>query len=171
MRKSALHFPGSAVSDGRIGTARIRDQVAGAAARLASSGPVGLDRALGALVGGAPASPVERMRALGRQPRGQMNKTESAYAQLLDAELAAGLILWFRFEALKLRLADNTFYTPDFPVITASGSLEFREVKGRWTDDARVKIKVAATQYPFRFLAIQRAGSGWRTEDLTSRTW
>ncbi|AJX00744.1 hypothetical protein BM43_3189 [Burkholderia gladioli] len=100
-----------------------------------------------------------------------MNKTESAYAQLLDAELAAGLILWFRFEALKLRLADNTFYTPDFPVITASGSLEFREVKGRWTDDARVKIKVAATQYPFRFLAIQRAGSGWRTEDLTSRTW
>ncbi|RDU99411.1 DUF1064 domain-containing protein [Trinickia dinghuensis] len=112
------------------------------------------------------------MQQLGRQPRGKMNKTEAAYALQLEAELQAGLILWYRFEALKLRLADNTFYTPDYPLITAAGQLEFREVKGHWTDDARVKIKVAAAQYPFRFLAIQRDGRhGWRIEDLTSRSW
>ncbi|TAM50626.1 MAG: DUF1064 domain-containing protein [Paraburkholderia sp.] len=112
------------------------------------------------------------MQQLGRLPRGKMNKTEAAYALQLEAELQAGQILWYRFEAIKLRLADNTFITIDFPVITAAGQLEFREVKGRWTDDARAKTKIAAAQYPFRFLAIQRDGRhGWRIEDLTSRSW
>ncbi|QGZ58032.1 DUF1064 domain-containing protein [Paraburkholderia acidiphila] len=118
-------------------------------------------------------SPVERMQQLGRQPGGKMNKTEAAYAaEVLAPQLHAGVILWYRFEAIKLRLADRTFITIDFPVITSAGQLEFREVKGRWTDDARAKTKIAASQFPFRFIAIQRDGRhGWRTEDLTSRSW
>lgn len=106
--------------------------------------------------------------ALGRLKPGTMNKTEAAYAAHLDEQKAAGLILWWKFEALKLRLADNTFYTPDFAVLARSGVMEVHEVKGRWEDDARVKIKVAAELYPFRFIAVyarpKKAGGGWDAE-------
>jgi hypothetical protein len=44
------------------------------------------------------------------------------------------------------------------------------EVKGFWTDDARVKIKVAADLYPFRFIAAQalpkKQGGGWKIEEF-----
>jgi hypothetical protein len=118
-------------------------------------------------------TPVQRMQQLGRIGTGRMNKTEAAYElEVLKPQLHAGEILFYRFEAIKLRLADNTFITIDFPVITAAGQLEFREVKGRWTDDARAKTKIAAAQFPFRFIAIHRVGRhGWRSEDLTSRSW
>ena len=117
-------------------------------------------------------SPVERMQKLGRLGTGVMNKTEAAYEQVLAARRHIGEILWYRFEGHKLRLADNTFYTPDFAVIVASGALEFHEVKGHWTDKARAKTKVAAAQYPHRFIAVKRAGRhGWQFEDMTSKSW
>lgn len=94
-----------------------------------------------------------------------MNKTEAAYAEELNVRLLAGEIAWYRFEAVKLRLAKKTFYTPDFMVILADGEVQFHEVKGFWRDDARVKIKVAAEQFPFTFVAVQKAkGGGWKTE-------
>lgn len=106
--------------------------------------------------------------ALGRLPVGQMNKTEAAYAVLLEQLKVAGRIQWYRFEGLKLRLADKTFYTPDFAVMRDDGTMECHECKGFWQDDARVKIKVAAEMYPFRFMAAkQRAkkhGGGWEYE-------
>ena len=94
--------------------------------------------------------------ALGRMRTGEMNATEAAYGRVLEARKQAGEILWHRFEGLKFRLGDKTFYTPDFAVMLASGQIELHEVKGHWTDDARVKIKVAAAQYPFQFVAIKR---------------
>ncbi|WP_321896012.1 hypothetical protein [Paraburkholderia heleia] len=188
MSKGTIRLPASAITGGRVGTARIREQIASAARELADATPTPLDATIRAIAGTLAvrpeqvmaewqsvfhASPVERMQQLGRQPRGTMNKTEAAYAaEVLELQLHAGEILWYRFEAIKLRLADRTFITIDFPVITAAGQLEFREVKGRWTDDARAKTKIAASQFPFRFIAIQRDGChGWRTEDLTSRSW
>lgn len=75
------------------------------------------------------------LQALGRLKAGQMNKTETAYAQELELRKRYGEIAWFRFEGIKLRLADNTFYTPDFAVMLANGQLEMHEVKGGyWTD-------------------------------------
>lgn len=110
------------------------------------------------------------LQALGRLKTGQMNKTESAYCQLLELRKRAGEIDWYRFEGIKLRLADNTFYTPDFSVMLANGEMEMHEVKGFWADDARVKIKVAAEQYPFRFIAVKpkakKAGGGWEVEEF-----
>ena len=108
------------------------------------------------------------MYALGRLKTGSMNKTEAAY----DAHLAelqhAGQIKWRKFEGLKLRLADSTFYTPDFAVMAADGVIECHEVKGFWQDDARAKIKVAADLYPFRFIAVKarakKEGGGWKVE-------
>jgi hypothetical protein len=108
------------------------------------------------------------MFALGRLKTGERNKTEAAYEQLLEARRSEGSVLWFKFEGVKLRLADNTFYTPDFAVMLESGQLEMHEVKGFWQDDARAKIKIAADLYPFRFLAAKpkskKDGGGWEIE-------
>ena len=114
------------------------------------------------------AKPQDRMLALGRLPAGAMNKTEAAYANHLEALRRDGDVRWWKFEGVKLRLADNTFYTPDFAVMAADGVLEMHETKGFWRDDARVKIKVAAAQFPFRFFALKplpkKQGGGWHQE-------
>ena len=108
--------------------------------------------------------------ALGRLPTGTMNKTEAAYAEHLEQQRRRGEILWFKFEALKFRLADNTFYTPDFLVLNVHSFVEMHEVKGFWQDDARVKIKVAASIYPFKFLAVtpraKKRGGGYDVEEF-----
>lgn len=114
-----------------------------------------------------PGNPSGRL-ALGRLKTGQMNKTEARYAAHLEAEKHAGRVFWYHFEGVKLRLADNTFYTCDFAVLAADGHLEMHEVKGFWADDARVKIKVAASLYPFRFMAVteraKKRGGGYDVE-------
>lgn len=111
---------------------------------------------------------VKGLQALGRLKSGAMNKTEAAYDLLLKQRLHAGEIQWYRFEGVKLRLADNTFYTADFFVMNADGLLEVHEVKGFWTDDARVKTKVAASMYPFKFFGVQRGkrNTGWQVEEF-----
>ena len=113
---------------------------------------------------------MNRSYALGRLKTGQMNKTEQAYADYLSQLQAVGGILWHKFEGVKLRLADNTFYSPDFAVMKPDGQLEMHEVKGFWQDDARVKIKVAADMYPFKFVAMRprakKNGGGWDVEEF-----
>jgi hypothetical protein len=113
-------------------------------------------------------SPSKRMAALGRLKTGVMNKTEEAYAAELEKRKQLGEVLWFKFEGLKFRLADNSFYTPDFIVMLSNNELEAHEVKGFWMDDARTKIKVAADLYPLRFIAVRvkpkKDGGGWTTE-------
>jgi hypothetical protein len=110
------------------------------------------------------------MFALGRLKTGVMNKTETAYADYLERLKSSGVILWWKFEGLKFRLADNTFYTPDFAVMMADGLIECHEVKGHWMDDARQKIKIAADLYPFQFIAVKAAakkdGGGWSVESF-----
>lgn len=112
-------------------------------------------------------------QALGRLKAGKMNKTEAAYAQHLALKKAAGEVVWYRFEGIKFRLADNTFYTPDFVVMLADMSMEVHEVKGAmaiFQDDAKVKIKVAAEMYPFKFIVIvpvpKKRGGGWEIHEV-----
>lgn len=109
--------------------------------------------------------------ALGRLKTGQKNKTEEAYElEVLKPAMQDGSISWYRFEGVKLRLADNTFYTPDYCVMRSDGTMEMHEVKGFWQDDARVKIKVAADMYPLKFIAVKRQakknGGGWSIEEF-----
>jgi hypothetical protein len=112
----------------------------------------------------------KKLLALGRLKSGVMNKTESAYASRLELLKQSGEIVWYKFEGMKFRLADNTFYSPDFIVMLANGALQSHEVKGFWTDDARVKIKVAADMYPLEFLAVKvkpkKSGGGWEVESF-----
>ena len=89
-------------------------------------------------------------------PAAKMNRLEAAYGQQLELRKAAGDILWWEFEAIKLRLAPSTFYTPDFFLMLADGELQVHETKGHWEDDARVKIKMAAQLFPFRFFGVTR---------------
>lgn len=111
-----------------------------------------------------------RLYALGRLPTGTMNRTEAQYEAYLTDLQHKGIILWHKFEGVKLRLADNTFYTCDFCVVASSGIVEMHEVKGYWQDDARVKIKVAASLYPFKFVAVKaiakKHGGGWEREEF-----
>ncbi|MBI0129987.1 MULTISPECIES: DUF1064 domain-containing protein [Snodgrassella] len=109
--------------------------------------------------------------ALGRLKTGQKNKTEQAYElEVLKPAMQDGSVSWYRFEGVKLRLADNTFYTPDYCVMRSDGTMEMHEVKGFWQDDARVKIKVAADMYPLKFIAVKRQakknGGGWSIEEF-----
>jgi hypothetical protein len=101
-----------------------------------------------------------------RRIPGEMNGLEKKYAAYLDELKHAGDILDYWFDCVKLRLADKTFYTPDFLVMNADTSLEIHETKGHWEDDARVKIKVAADKFPFKFKAIQLVKSQWEIEEL-----
>lgn len=109
-------------------------------------------------------------QALGRLKTGSMNKTERAYHDWLRRRLMAGEVAWFRFEGIKVRLADNTFYTPDFAVMLASGEMQLHEVKGArsiFHDDARVKVKIAAEMYPFPVIVAyprDRECLGWEFE-------
>lgn len=115
----------------------------------------------------APAAPPRHAR----HEAGVMNKTEAAYDQQLALRKHAGEIAWYAFEKVKLRLAKATFLTIDFMVLLADGSLECHEVKGRkgdryWVEeDAKIKLKVAAEMFPFRFLVVwPRKGGGWCSE-------
>ena len=99
-------------------------------------------------------------------PAMKMNKTELRMANLLELQKRAGEIIDYTFEAVKLRLANDTFYTPDF-FITYEDHFEVLEVKGFWRDDARVKIKVAAELFPyFKFKAVQWKKKQWVYEEI-----
>lgn len=118
----------------------------------------------------SPAEAQRRLYALGRLKTGEMNATEASYAQRLELLRRSGEVQWWKFEGIKLRLADSTFYTPDFAVMMADGTIELHEVKGHWLDDARAKIKIAAEMFPFRFIAVKRRskrdGGGFSVEEF-----
>ena len=109
----------------------------------------------------------------GRLKAGERNKTEARYEAHLEVLKRAGRIVRYDFEPEKFRLADNTFYTPDFRVMLPDGTIEFHEVKGAWAifqDDAKVKIKVAAELHPYRFIAVApipvKNGGGWDVKEF-----
>ena len=115
----------------------------------------------------------QRTQALGRLKVGERNRTEAAYEQHLELRRRVGEVAWYRFEGVKLRLADSTFLTVDFAVMLADGQIELHDVKGSkamYQDDAKVKMKVAAEMYPFAFrVAYPKAkkdGGGWLIEEV-----
>lgn len=111
------------------------------------------------------ANPAKASRRAMHKP-GEMNKTEAKYAERLEALKRSGEVLDYAFECVKLKLADRTFYTPDFMVLNKDGIVEMHEVKGFWEDDARVKIKVAAAQFPFKFVGVQSKCGAFVTEEF-----
>jgi hypothetical protein len=106
-----------------------------------------------------------------------MNRTETDYACRLDLLRRSGDILQWGFEAMTLRLAADVRYTPDFTVLRPAGPgccrLEAHETKGYMRDDARVKVRLAASLFPWiTFFVVRRAkGPGvylgqWTIEEV-----
>ncbi len=115
-----------------------------------------------------------------RQP-GERNKTEAAYEQHLELLHRAGEIDGFGFEKIKLKLADNTFFTPDFLVFAKDGVVELHDTKGTkkklrangtkeavpWIEeDAKIKLKLVAEQFPFRVFAVFKTPDGWQRQQF-----
>src|SRR5579872_339508 len=118
--------------------------------------------------------PPVKLRAHGSHTPGKMNKTEAAFAQHLDLLVKAGEINQWFFEQITLKLAADCRYTPDYSVIRndvesdPTWALTFYEVKARRKgrmfaeDDSKVKIKVAASMFPFRFFyAVPKSNGDW----------
>ncbi len=105
--------------------------------------------------------------ALGRH-QSEMNKTEAAHASDLEMRKRVGEIIEYRWQPLRLKLAPDCTYEPDFLVLLADRTIEFHEVKGKFiTDDALVKVKVAANLFPwFIFKLFQYDRKGCLVRDL-----
>ena len=110
---------------------------------------------------------IMKIYALSSKPSlGKMNQTEAAYSAQLELLRRSGQIARWDFEPVKLRLADRTFYTPDFRVIDSNGAEEYHEVKGFFREDAAVKIKVAAEQHPYPFFLVKKTKQGFTKERI-----
>lgn len=113
---------------------------------------------------------IESMKVKAYPHDHRMNKTEKNYSQHLEKLKAVGEIHDWAHEPFNLRLADRTFYKPDFIVVSNDGHIMIDEVKGRWMDDALVKIKVAAENHPwFIFRAVFSERGSYRYRNFNSK--
>ena len=84
----------------------------------------------------------------------KMNSLETEYSYLLDLQKCNNEILDWRFEGIRFKLGDGAYYKPDF-LIVKKDRFEIHETKGHWREAAKVRIKTAATLYPwFKFVAV-----------------
>lgn len=98
------------------------------------------------------------------RPRGR-SKLQARYADELKLRLRAGELVDVVEEGISLRLADRTWFRPDFLIRFADGRLEVHEVKGHWEDDARAKLKIAGELHPWAaFVAVRRGARGRGTD-------
>ena len=109
--------------------------------------------------------------AIGAERDQGMNKTEAEYAGMLEERRVRGEVVWWKYEGITLKLADNTRYTPDFAVMLSGGEFEFHETKGGFIrEDGWQKLKIAAGMFPFRFFLCQKAakkdGGGWKIKGV-----
>ena len=118
---------------------------------------------------------------LGRQRHkpGVMNRTERAFSEYLQEHKLAGLILDWWFEAITLRLAEDTRYTADFLVLELDKTLALVEVKTSYLskktqkvvtlaqDDSLVKLKTVSQFFPFRCkLAVLQPNKTWNIKEI-----
>lgn len=116
----------------------------------------------------------KRFQAIGRKPKGQMNKTERAYSERLEEQKAKGEIIDWKFHPMNVRLAKDTFYEVDFLVLHADMGLAIHETKGEFTTEkGQAKIKLCAEALPwFRFYKCiklsKKNGGGWKIEEYSA---
>lgn len=117
--------------------------------------------------------PFPRPKATRIRPRipGEMNRLEKRWAEKLEEEQLLGLVACWWYESMKFRLADRTWYTPDFVVVLTDGTIEVHETKGRMEEDAAVKLKVFAELYPFpvKLIRWESKAKTWDVRDVLDR--
>ena len=89
-----------------------------------------------------------------------LNKLETEFLSLLER----GPFTDIESQSIKFRLAGRTWYTPDFVAReTRMGNVWVFEVKGFMRDDAVVKLKVAASMYPWlTWILVTKGKLGWK---------
>lgn len=114
-------------------------------------------------------------RAKGRQRKGELNKTEKAWARVLEGRRVRGEIQGWLSQTASWELAKGVHYRPDFLVVELDGQLVFHEVKGsrgfKLDPQGRVKLKVAADKFPFLTWVgvVKRKKGGWDVEEINPR--
>lgn len=90
----------------------------------------------------------------------KLNKTEREFLMMFRASHPRHTI---RVQAIRLELANDTRYTPDFNVTESDGSWTFYEIKGGFVrEDSWIKLKTAARQYPeIKFVKAQKTDGHW----------
>lgn len=105
-----------------------------------------------------------------RQDRTGLNKTEAAFLAHLHT-LYSGKGVHITAQGMTLKLANGVRYTPDFivalsPVVQEIAQVLAFETKGWMREDAAIKAKMAAQQWPWiaLYIATKRKGGGWDIE-------
>ncbi len=129
--------------------------------QLAKGKPLGLARA--EQVRAVQVEPVAPMLRQKRTPA--LNKWELAFGEQLRRDYPNAHV---SAQSITLKLANGVRYTPDFIVAGGpSADVIAYEVKGYMRDDAAVKLKVAATAFPWmRFVLARRDGQRWVCEEV-----
>lgn len=96
----------------------------------------------------------------------KLNKLEKARLRYLQALKMPGL----RVHAVTLKIADDCRLTVDFTYLDPDGRMVFEDVKGFQREDALIKMKVAARQFPeFRFVIVKKDKTGcgrWQVQEV-----
>lgn len=111
-----------------------------------------------------------------RQNSAGLNKTEQAFFEFLQRGNPHRIHL---AQSITLKIANGCRYTPDFITVCDCGSgtempehpqvsqIRAYETKGFFRDDAAVKLKVAATAYPWiKFHLVTRKKGEWIIQEI-----
>ncbi len=121
-----------------------------------------------------PSAPVSPKKGRLRQKGTLLNKTETAFLAWITDQGGENYGPTLS-QAITLRIANGCRYTPDFirvwryevkHEITAHSILAY-EVKGFMRDDAAVKLKVAASLYPWiKFHLVTKKKGSWLIQEI-----
>lgn len=109
-------------------------------------------------------------RAKARKTKSRYRSTtEEKFARLLESQRLASEIQGWKYEPMRLNLGGGAWYKPDFEVIELDHTITLFEVKGFWRQAGRVRIKVAAANYPeFRFVGVRWIKGAWEFEEFSA---
>lgn len=105
-------------------------------------------------------------------PPGTMNRSEERYAEeSLEPRRRAGEILTWQYQPVRLRLARESIFTPDFGLLRSDGVYTLQDFKGFQEIAALVRIKVAASLYwwwAFELVSkrTKKAGGGYEVKPV-----
>lgn len=107
-------------------------------------------------------TPITPQKGRLRQNTTGLNKTEQAFKKYMQPSVEGVLL----DQAITLKIANGCRYTPDFVLIEMPNVAAY-EVKGFMRDDAAVKLKVAASLYPWiRFHLVTRKKGEWLIQEI-----
>ena len=105
--------------------------------------------------------PAKRIR---QDSKPLMNKLEQAW---LDKLKFGNFTDKVYVQAIKFKLCNGVTYCPDFVVVQHHGHMVCYETKGFMRDDAAIKIKMAAKEFPnFTWILVWKKDRQWKTQTI-----